>query len=49
MAKPEIAQNPVLLPHGKFDTIPTSRRMTSTSAFLLCALISGLRESATRP
>ena len=46
MASHEIAQNAILLPPAKFNAIPTSRRMISTSAFLLCALISGLRESA---
>ena len=45
----EIAQNAVLLPPAKFNAIPTSRRMISTSAFLLYALISGASENAKRP
>ena len=44
-----IPQNSLFLQPAKFNAIPTPRPMISPSAFLLCALISGVRESAKRP
>jgi len=44
-----IAQKAVSLQPTKFYAIPTPRPMISTSVFLPCAMISGVRESPEMP